>query len=244
MRTMMLTVAMMSIGCLPICAGGPQEQAPAKNGHPAHLQDAYVNPTDIAGLPRVLLIGDSISEGYTVPVRRLLDGKANVHRIPVNGQATDYGLANLKTWLGTGKWDVIHFNWGLWDICYRNPEAKTQGHRDKVNGKLSVIPAQYRENIEKILGILKQTGARLVWCSTTPVPANEIGRIQGDELKYNAIAADIMTKNGIAIDDLYAHALKKGSSAYIEAGNVHFSEAGYDYLAEAVAASIAKVMSK
>ena len=35
---------------------------------------------DIAGLPRVLLIGDSISIGYTVPVREILKGKANVHR--------------------------------------------------------------------------------------------------------------------------------------------------------------------
>ena len=39
---------------------------------------------DTPGLPRVLLIGDSISIGYTLPVRRLLAGKANVHRIAVN----------------------------------------------------------------------------------------------------------------------------------------------------------------
>ena len=39
---------------------------------------------DVKGLPRVLLIGDSISIGYTLPVRNLLYGKANVHRPPVN----------------------------------------------------------------------------------------------------------------------------------------------------------------
>ena len=44
------------------------------------------------GLPRVLLIGDSISIGYTVPTRKLLQGKANVHRIPENGGATTTGL--------------------------------------------------------------------------------------------------------------------------------------------------------
>ncbi len=37
---------------------------------------------DVPGLPRVLLIGDSISIGYTLQVRELLKGKANVHRIP------------------------------------------------------------------------------------------------------------------------------------------------------------------
>ena len=40
--------------------------------------------TDEPGLPRVLIIGDSISMGYTLPVRELLRGKANLHRIPMN----------------------------------------------------------------------------------------------------------------------------------------------------------------
>src|SRR5712692_6887545 len=71
---------------------------------------------DVPGLPRVLLIGDSISIGYTVPTRHLLTGKANVHRIPANGGPTTNGLANLDAWLGHGKWDVIHFNWGLHDL--------------------------------------------------------------------------------------------------------------------------------
>src|SRR5436190_23822776 len=69
--------------------------------------------TDDPTLPRVLLIGDSISMGYTVPVQNLLKGKANVHRIPENGGPTTNGLAKLETWLGEHKWDVIHFNWGL-----------------------------------------------------------------------------------------------------------------------------------
>jgi hypothetical protein len=69
----------------------------------------------VAGLPRVLLIGDSISMGYTLDVRELLKGKANVHRIPTNGGPTTNGLKNIKAWLGDSKWDVIHFNWGLHD---------------------------------------------------------------------------------------------------------------------------------
>src|SRR2546422_541914 len=56
-------------------------------------------------LPRVLLIGDSISIGYTVPVRELLQSKANVHRPLTNCGPTTNGLANLDKWLGGGKWD-------------------------------------------------------------------------------------------------------------------------------------------
>ena len=67
-------------------------------------------------LPRVLIIGDSISIGYTSPTRKLLAGKANVHRIPENGGPSDNGTKKIKQWLGDSKWDVIHFNWGLHDI--------------------------------------------------------------------------------------------------------------------------------
>lgn len=45
---------------------------------PDHLKKALANPPENPSLPNVLLIGDSISIGYTVPVRKLLEGKANV----------------------------------------------------------------------------------------------------------------------------------------------------------------------
>ena len=70
------------------------------------------------GLPRVLVIGDSISIGYTLGVRALLRGKANVHRPAENCRHTDIGLEKLEEWLGDQPWDVIHFNWGLHDLKY------------------------------------------------------------------------------------------------------------------------------
>ncbi|MFM7209759.1 MAG: SGNH/GDSL hydrolase family protein, partial [Verrucomicrobiota bacterium] len=61
-------------------------------------------------LPRVLLIGDSVSRGYTQPARKALASKANLHRAPANCGPTASGLKNLDVWLGEAKWDVIHFN--------------------------------------------------------------------------------------------------------------------------------------
>src|SRR5436305_496918 len=75
----------------------------------AKIDPAFAPVQDDPVLPRVLLIGDSISIGYTVPTRKLLQGKANVHRIPENGGPTSNGLAKLDKWLGDGKWEVIHF---------------------------------------------------------------------------------------------------------------------------------------
>ncbi len=75
-------------------------------------------------LPRVLLIGDSISIGYTLPTRESLKDKVNLHRIPTNGGPTTKGLANIEAWIGKGKWDVIHFNWGLHDLKYMGPNGE------------------------------------------------------------------------------------------------------------------------
>src|SRR6516225_9420353 len=98
-------------------------QAPAK---PTPAKPSALTPIeDRAGLPRVLLIGDSISIGYTQPVRDLLKDKANVHRIPANGGPTKNGIANIDKWLGDGHWDVIHFNWGIHDLKFM-PDGKRQ----------------------------------------------------------------------------------------------------------------------
>ena len=125
------------------------------------LSSPTTPPQDLAGswrfqadpaLPDVLILGDSISIGYTRAVRALLTGKANIYRAasangekPANCGDTRMGLVGLEQWLGQRKWAVIHFNWGLWDLCYRNPAVKTQGNRDKVGGKLPFPIREYEK---------------------------------------------------------------------------------------------------
>ena len=58
------------------------------------------------------------------PTRKALAGKANVHRAPTNCGPTIRGLEGLDQWLGDGRWDVIHFNWGLHDLKYMGPTGK------------------------------------------------------------------------------------------------------------------------
>jgi hypothetical protein len=238
--TICITVVCILCVCGVVCAQ-PPKPAPRDTGA-EHLQKPFRNPVDNPQLPRVLLIGDSISIGYTVPVRILLDGKANVHRVPENCRNAEYGLQHLDKWLGTSRWDVIHFNFGLWDICYRHPDSKVYGNRDKVKGKITATPQQYLSTMEAIVACLKQTGAKLIWCATSPVPNEEAGRKKGDEKKYNEIAAEIMKKHGIRINDLHRHARKKTPEIFVRKGDVHYTKEGYAYLAEKVSEEIKKAL--
>lgn len=193
----------------------------------AQSDPALAPVEDVPGLPRVLLIGDSISIGYTLPVRELLKGKANVHRIPVNGGPTIRGLEQIEQWIGTGKWTLIHFNWGLHDL------------RTDAEGKHQVPLEDYQRNLRQLVERLNKTGARLMWASTTPVPDAKLNppRRNSDVVAYNMAARRIMEEKGIPTDDLYGFALPKLASIQRPA-NVHFTEEGSRVLAERVAEAI------
>jgi lysophospholipase L1-like esterase len=191
---------------------------------------AFREVPDVPGLPRVLLIGDSISIGYTEPVRAELTNKANLHRIPENGAATIVGVKNLENWLSSSKWDVIHFNFGLHDLRLDD-------------GKHQVPLPDYETNLRTIVQRLQKTGARLIWATTTPVPDAEVKppRRNSDVIAYNAAAAKIMTESGIPIDDLYALINPRLAELQLPA-NVHYTLPGYNVLGHQVAESILRAL--
>lgn len=173
---------------------------------------------DVPGLPRVLLIGDSVSRGYTQAVRKALAGKANVHRAPANCGPTASGLKNLEVWLGDGRWDVIHFNFGIHD---RNTPVD-----------------EYLDRLEAIVKRLQATGARLIWASTTPIP-DDLAKKQSAAsiVERNTAAAALMAKHGIAVNDLFT-AITPRLADLQNPNDVHFNAAGYDFLGARVAEAV------
>lgn len=202
---------------------------------------------DVDGLPRVLLIGDSISIGYTVPVREKLEGKANVHRPRTNCGPTTSGVENIDEWLATGgegkKWDVIHFNWGLHDLKYMGPKGENLADPDAADSKQQVPPGEYKKNLQTLVERLQKTGAKLIWRNTTPVPEGAGGRVPGDAAEYNLIAAEVMTDAGIQIHDLYSFA-KEHEAEIQRPANVHYTTEGSDKLADEVVAVILEALEK
>jgi hypothetical protein len=220
-----------------VVCGLPRSEAGARQTRKPN--PVYAPITDDPALPRVLLIGDSISIGYTLPTRAALAGKANVHRPPTNCGPTTRGLENIDTWLGDSKWDVIHFNWGLHDLKYMDEKG---GLADPDKGKQQVPIDQYEKNLDQLVQRMKKTGAKLIWASTTPVPEGSKGRVKGDAAKYNTVATKVMEKHGVGVDELYAFALPRLKEIQRPA-NVHFTPDGSKALAGQVAASILQALA-
>ena len=217
----------------------PAASAKQKKAQPKQRQrrrNPAMEPVkDDPSLPRVLLIGDSISIGYTVPVRTMLAGKANVHRPLTNCGPTIKGLRELDLWLGDGKWDVIHFNFGLHDLKYMGPNGENL--YDPKKGHPQVPIKDYELNLNSIARRLKNTGAVVIWRNTTPVPPGSKGRVVGDSKKYNEVAAKVMKQQGIPTHDMYSFSMKHMSDIMLKA-NVHFTKDGSEKLAETVVEQI------
>lgn len=175
---------------------------------------------DDPALPRVLLIGDSVSRGYTMATRQALAGKANVHRAPANCGPTGLGIQKLDIWLGDGKWDVIHFNFGIHDRA--------------------TPLADYEERLRQIVDRLAATGAKLIWATTTPVPDTTDKKYTAAPIvERNAVAAKVMAEKGILVNDLFS-AITPHLSELQNPDDVHFNERGYEFLGAKVAAAVEK----
>ncbi len=191
--------------------------------------------------PHVLILGDSISIGYTPVVKEMLKDEANVVRpTNKNGGAencagTNNGVKNIDRWLELdgGNWDVIHFNFGLHDLKHVQPDTGQNSNDPEHPHQAS--PEKYGEQLRAIVEKLKATGATLIYATTTPVPEGGVRpyRLPADVEKYNAIAAKIMQENDIAVDDLFAF-MEPKLAEFQRPVNVHFSKEGSQALGEEV----------
>jgi len=224
---------------VPVYAGSAEETAAAK---------PYKFTPD-PQLTNVLLLGDSISIGYTLRVRRDLAKVANVYRpmkpdgTPRNcGSSVTWTRGSLDRWLTSQPhWDVIHFNVGLHDLKRIDPAKGAQS--DDPAFPNAVALKAYKKNMEKIAARLKQTGACLIFATTTPsVDSARPLMMPEDVVLYNAAAVEVMKRTGCSIDDLYSKVLPRQDELQTP-NNVHFQNQGNIFIGKAVTASIRKALS-
>ena len=184
-----------------------------------HLTDAKKN------LPRVLLVGDSICQGYQSKVAAKLEGKANVTYWASSYCVTSPGyLRLLAFYLDEAKYDVIHFNNGL-----HSSETPV---------------ADYEKAYRNALRLVKdrQPGAKIVWASSTPLNATDSRA--GKVAALNAAARRAAESVGnVAENDLYALANPLDRKAYW-VDTHHYTDAGYELFASQVVEKVVAACAK
>ena len=133
-----------------------------------HLTDAN------RGLPRVLLVGDSICNGYQRGVAQILEGKMNVSYWVSSYCVTSPGyLKRLALCLDEAKYDVVHFNNGLHSLG-----TPTDDWAKGLEAALKLIRA-------------RQPSARIIWTTSTPL---KDAKRTAKARELNAAAADVVKR--------------------------------------------------
>jgi lysophospholipase L1-like esterase len=187
--------------------------------------DIWIIKAEKNDLPRVLLIGDSITRGYFSGVEKALGGQANCARLTTSRCICDpVFFDELDMVLRQYAFDVIHFNNGLHGWGYTE--------------------AQYRTAFPRLLHTLRREnpGAKLIWTTTTPVwvRANDDSpRLDGKTQRVrerNRIAMEFVGQANLAVDDLFA--LVIDHPEYYSSDGVHFNNEGKAAQTRQVAQSI------
>ena len=173
-----------------------------------------------AALPRVLLIGDSISCGYGPVVTKLLEGHVHVDRLGTSRSINDPVLLKETTiMLGEYRYTAIHFNNGL--------------HGSHLSG-----PA-YAAALREYVQLLQRQGcgAKLIWGASTPITnpgdAKTLAENNSVVTTRNALAAAIMNETSIPVNDLYQAVV--GKVELRSPDGYHYNADGYSLLGQVVA---------
>ena len=174
-------------------------------------------------LPRVLLIGDSITRAYYKGVEQNLRGKAYCARIATSKAVGDPALtAELHAFLPEARFDVIHFNIGMHGWDYSEEE--------------------YRKHLPDLLKEIRRDapGAKLIWASTTLVRKDHGSGPTNDRIRArNTIAHTYFAHERIPIDDLSG---LMAAHQDLHSDDVHFNGEGAALQAKQVTAEVEKLL--
>lgn len=174
--------------------------------------------------PGVLVVGDSISLGYTPFVQQDLPSADVIHS-PCNDESSTNAQLNMKMWVEyRPSWKVITFNHGMWDIP---------------PGPESTSIENYQANLRREGTFYMEHAPKVVFFTTTEVPAQaNAGFTNADVDQYNQAAVQVMNELGIEVVDLNAYS-KTIDQLHIDPTNIHWSPQGYQDLAGVVSQAIA-----
>ncbi|HUP65251.1 MAG TPA: GDSL-type esterase/lipase family protein [Thermoanaerobaculia bacterium] len=187
--------------------------------------------------PEILLLGDSIRMQYQPLVRESLGASAQLWGPQENCETSRRLLSQLPRLLAGHDPAIIHVNAGLHDIRYEPGASAPQ-----------VGPQEYASNLEAMFELLKETGARVIWATTTPIDErlhqrNKASRRYAADIEgYNAASRNLAAKHGVAVNDLCEAISTAGARDYLLEDGLHFNHRGYQILADRVTTAIRAAM--
>lgn len=198
-------------------------------------QDAYVvNVKDTR--PNVLMVGDSISGGYTLPLSYIARNDFNIVRVTTgpepwrwidNCRNTTYTLQNLDTWL---KWypnnKVIIWNNGIWNAA-TNPGPEDASH-------YYTPPEQYENEIKQIAIKLLAASPRVIFLTTTQLSPSDTRSTIGLNTQFNDIAKRVLPSMGIEMHDLYDFTIDH-PDWHVSTTDLHFNGVANEIIADWIA---------
>lgn len=192
-------------------------------------------------MKKVLLLGDSIRMGYDHYVKELLEGTCEVYYDEQdNGRFAAYTLWQANQFFRKyGKFDVVHWNNGYWDMNIEAPMAEPMHPVD-----------EYVHFLKRIIAEIRRNGAEIIFATTTPILDNgasldntgtgtSITYSNDWVIQYNDAAKKLMAEEGIAVNDLYT-LMHRDPNFYKCGDGLHLTEEGSRVCAEQAARMIAE----
>lgn len=193
---------------------------------------------------RVTLLGDSIRLGYEATVRAELADLAEIWSPEENCMHSVHHACNLRPWYLDRAADLIHVNFGLWD-CRRLDADRSD----------NLVPEElFARNLDHILERVRAASrATVVWATITPVVQARFDarfsrpgdpcRVASDVERYNAAAAPVLARHGVAVNDLHALVEARGRERLVCEDGVHFTTEACAVLGREVARFIRPLIS-
>lgn len=187
------------------------------SGVASPLKACEVNTLDDARAD-ILIIGDSISIGYTPYIQSTLEHQWDVSHNYCNARTSTNGVKHIDTWLNQRPdWYAITFNHGLHDAA-ANPANNLE---------------LYKSNLRIIAQKIKARTTRPLFILTTEVLPGTPGHEMWWVPALNQAASEVMIEEGIPIFDL--NSVSRGiPHLHLNSTDVHYTEEGSQVLADAI----------
>ena len=192
-------------------------------------------------MKKVLLLGDSIRQGYQEYVKQELEGECEVYfDAEDNGRFVQYNFWQLnQMYKKYGNFDIVHFNSGYWDMTIEEPD------REAMNSL-----SEYIVWLKRIINYVRNRKGIPIFANSAPI-FDELTNTKNNTSpyifhyknswvqKYNNVAERLMESEKVYVNNLY-DLLITGKKFYKCPDMLHLTEDGYKLVAKKIAMVIRK----